>query len=193
MLKKRLIAITGDIGSGKSVVARILTASGFNVYDCDSRAKLLMNNSNTIISQLRECFGPEVINADEKVDRRALGEIVFSDADALSRLNSIVHHHVREDISRWSRSLSAEIAFVETAILYQSELDLMVDEVWDVFAPRDIRLTRIQQRNNFTEKEAIERIKTQESYIAPRTHASIHRIVNDGVLPLLPQIEVLLS
>lgn len=193
MLKKRLIAITGDIGSGKSVVARILTASGFNVYDCDTRASLLMNSSDAIISQLRECFGPHVIDSDGKVNRRVLGDIVFADAAALSRLNFIVHSHVRQDLREWARSLSTDIAFVETAILYQSELDLMVDEVWDVFAPRDIRLSRVQKRNGFTEKEALERIEAQESFVPPRKHASIHRIVNDGVLPLIPQIEALLS
>lgn len=192
--KPLLIAITGDIGSGKSVVSRILSVLGYDVYDCDSCARRLMDSSSRMINEIRSHFGDSVIN-DGKIDRRRLGVIVFSDNNALEKLNSIVHGQVRQDIAMWheSHSKCSGVVFVETAILYQSRLDMMVDMVWEVVAPRRVRLERIMMRNGFSVAEAESRIRSQESYVPSRHHESVSQIINDGNLAVLPQIEILLA
>lgn len=135
----------------------------------------------------------EAIAPDGSIDRRRLGEIVFSDAEALARLNSIVHAAVREDLALWAARRPGKLLFVETAILYQSGLDAMVDEVWDVEAPPELRLERVMARNGLDAEAVKARIEAQDSYRPARIHPQTTVIVNDGCVPLLPQLEKLLA
>lgn len=183
-----LIAITGGIGSGKSVVSKMLTSMGYPVYDCDSRAKTLMDNSEEI--KLRLCN--EVLSdcvIDGKIDRKRLAEKVFKDKEALNRLNQIVHSSVRIDLMTWSGLNQSEIQFVETAILYQSGIDEMVDQVWDVDAPFDLRIERVMKRNSMSREDVIDRITSQEEFVPENLHRVIVRLINDGTQPMLPQVE----
>ena len=192
ILSAKLVAISGGIGSGKSVVSHVLSVLGYLVYDTDSRAKQLMDTSEVIKRQLVEQFGRNVVvNGD--IDRKYLSGLVFNQQEALEKLNAIVHGHVRTDIVEWRNRSDRNILFVETAILYQSGLDRMVDEVWEVVAPRRVRVERIMSRNGYTEQEAESRVVAQESYVPLQYHANIRTIINDGVLPILPQIEGLLG
>ncbi len=98
---ERLIAITGGIGSGKSVVSRIVSAMGYPVYDCDTQARRLMDRSDSIKSAIAELIAPSCIINGE-IDRAALSAEVFSSAEKLECLNGIVHGAVREHLAMWS-------------------------------------------------------------------------------------------
>lgn len=188
-----LTAITGGIGSGKSVVSRILAAMGFKVYDCDREAKRLMDVNAAIKTALCHEIHPDCVDSDGRIDRCRLSEIVFRDAAALERLNRIVHAAVRADLSEWCGQNSGQNRlFVETAILYQSGLDAMVDNVWAVEAPLDLRIERVMARNSLSREQVLARITSQDSYIPPTTHPSVISLINDGYYPILPQIEELL-
>lgn len=180
----RIIAITGGIGSGKSIVSQVLHRMGYEVYDCDSRAKALMNNSSEIKADLLHVFGDDVICADGKINSLRLAQIVFNDKDALLKLNAIVHPRVKEDILRWSGLADARFVFIETAILEESNLNDIVAEVWHVFAPVEVRVKRVMLRNNASESEVRARIASQKESTQP----SADCIINDGITPLLPQI-----
>lgn len=190
----RLVAITGGIGSGKSVVCRILRTIGFPVYDCDTRARHIMDSSDDIkcVIVTEICSNAVVGNS---IDRKVLASAVFNNDEALLKLNSAVHHYVREDILNWYKNNGDNgIAFVETAILYQSGLDKLVNEVWEVYAPAELRIERVLVRNESMSRAQIEqRISVQDSYVPERAHESVHRVVNDDVCPLLPQIEELIN
>ena len=189
----KLIAISGGIGSGKSIVSEILQANGFNVYDCDSEAKRIMDNDPNIHDLLRRYIHPGAVK-NGLIDRKLIASIVFNDKDRLNSLNHIVHQAVRDDITRHRLTLSNDtVMFVETAILYQSDIDLMVDEVWAVTAPREIRIQRVMLRNNCTATEVEARINAQDEYLSPRTHPLKHIIVNDNTQPVLPQVIKLLN
>ena len=82
---------------------------------------------------------------------------------------------------------------METAILYQSGLDNMVDEVWEVDAPLDLRVERVMVRNGFDRSQVLSRIASQDRFIPDSPHRCVRGIVNDGVEPLLPQIEAALN
>ena len=86
----KLIAITGGIGSGKSVVARLVQVMGHEVYDCDSRAKALMTENDEVRHLLIEAFGKETYHNDGTLNRQHLSEVAFGDDKALARLNGIV-------------------------------------------------------------------------------------------------------
>ncbi len=192
MTKPRLTGIPGGFGAGKSFVSRILAAMGYEVYDSDSRAKSLMNRSADIRRQLVESFGGGVVDSQGNIDRKSLASIVFTDAEALKRLNSIVHGAVLRDIEEWLSQSDGDRLFVETAILYQSGMNKMVDDVWEVTAPEPVRIARIVARNGITAEEAMARIDSQRITI-DHPHPLTYVIDNSADRPLLPQIHELLT
>lgn len=191
MSTTRLIAITGGIGSGKSIISDILRAMGHKVYDCDTRAKALMDTDESIKNDLIDLISIDAVRNDRTIDRKLLSEIVFNNPDALSRLNSIVHKAVRADLRRWRDTSSDKTVWVETAILYASRLDREVDEVWEVTAPTELRVQRVMKRNSMSREQVLARISSQ-STTAAQLHPLTKAIVNDGVEPVLPQILSLL-
>ena len=190
----KLIAITGGIGSGKSVVSRLVEVAGHEVYDCDSRAKSLMTGDAKVREQLIEAFGKETYHDDGSLNRAHLSSTAFSNPDALSRLNGIVHPATLTDLNRWAEAQAArgaKLAFVETALLRTAGLDRAVNDVWHVTAPDQVRIDRVIARSGLTADQVRERMASQqaEETVAPSEQV----IVNDNVSALLPQVMVLLS
>lgn len=192
-MSEKLIAICGGIGSGKSVVSRCLLAMGYPVYDCDRNAKKLMDCDRAICDRIADEIAGDAVNRDGSINRSRLSEIVFADADALSRLNRIVHGAVRDDLRQWVACQRTPLAFVETAILYESRLDREVDEVWEVYAPSEIRLERVMRRSGLTEEQVLARMSAQDSFVPEKYHQCVKNIINDCCAPVLPQIEHLLK
>lgn len=186
-----ITAITGGIGCGKSVVSRILRIMGHDVYDCDSNARALMDKSADIKHQIAVDISPEAI-VDGHICRPVLAKIVFSDSAALKKLNGIVHSAVRRHFEEWAARSRAPHVWVETAILYESGMNRLVDDVWDVQAPLELRVARVMARNHVGREEVLARIDSQQAETC--THdlpASV--ILNDGIHPMLPRIIELLS
>lgn len=187
------VAITGGIGSGKSAVCRCLTAMGLPVYDCDSRARAIMDTDVAIHRRIADEISPEVIS-DGCIDRKRLAAIVFNDREKLSQLNSIVHGAVRDDIRRW-KSLHAHdpVLFIETAILLESNLHRLVDCVWVVTARREVRLARACSRDNAQPEAIAARMDRQRIPARTDVDVPLYEIDNNGPTPLLPRIFVLLA
>ena len=104
----KLIAITGGIGSGKSVVSSIVKVMGHHVYDCDTRARQLMLNSEEVRRQVQEAFGPETYLDDGSLNREHLSKVAFKDPDSLARLNAIVHPATARDLQQWAHGLEQQ-------------------------------------------------------------------------------------
>ncbi len=100
---------------------------------------------------------------------------------------------MREHFASWAENQPGTVCFVETAILYQSGMDTMVDEVWTVDAPLDLRIERVMKRNGLTREAVMSRITTQDSYTPATPHPLVRLIINDADTPLLPRIEQLTS
>ena len=180
----RRIGITGGIGSGKSVVSRLLRIMGYSVYDTDSEAKRL-------VQKLSECFGRDIYH-NGRLNRGLLSSRVFGKSDKIVLLNSIVHPVVRFDFYRWSESLNEEICFVESAILYESRFDELVDEVWTVTAPEELRIGRVRERSGLTEEEIKKRMAAQLSEEEKQRRAA-HIIWNDGNVSVIHRVLSLLK
>ena len=187
----RRIGITGGIGSGKSVVSRLLRIMGYSVYDTDSEAKRLMESSLEVVQKLSECFGRDIYH-NGRLNRGLLSSRVFGKSDKIVLLNSIVHPVVRFDFYRWSESLNGEICFVESAILYESRFDELVDEVWTVTAPEELRISRVRQRSGLTEEEVKKRMAAQLSEEEKQRRAA-HIIWNDGNVSVIHRVLSLLK
>ena len=185
-----LIAITGGIGSGKSVVSRVLRAMGYPVYDCDSQAKAIMDADAEIHRRLCSEIDAAVVT-DGVIDRKRLAEIVFNDKAKLAVLNAIVHSAVKAHLAGWADAQPG-VAFVETAILFESGLNASVDAEWRVESPLELRIERTMKRNNLTRQQVEARIASQSRQpenppLPPRTI-----LINDLSTALLPQIRTAL-
>lgn len=185
------IAITGGIGSGKTVVSGILSAMGYLVYDCDSNARALMDDNDSIKRDIASCISPSVI-VDSHIDRRKLAEIVFNDCNALNCLNNIVHSTVREHFLSF-RTCHRGVIFFETAILIESGFDSLADIIWQVTAPHELRIERVMKRSGLTRAETEARMATQSSMLKDNCSQPVEDIVNDGVRSLLQQVTKLLQ
>lgn len=179
------IAIIGGIGSGKSVVSRLLSLMGYPVYDCDSNAKRLMDESEDIHRELVDIFGPSAVTP-EGINRAYIASIAFKDAEKLSKLNSLVHPAVLHDFDRWAQQ-NGEIVFVETAILSESGMSKSVDAVWSVEAPLECRVERVMVRNAMSRQDVMRRISSQATTI-PDEITSVTHLINDDSHALIPQI-----
>ncbi|WP_096023435.1 dephospho-CoA kinase [Campylobacter lanienae] len=157
---KNAIVITGVIGSGKSTVVNLLRVYGFSIIDADEIAHGVLDES---IDEIKSEFGDEFIK-DDKVDRKSLGSLVFSDSKAKKKLENILHPLIKEQIfAEASRLESSNYPYFIDLPLY-FEKSPVYDEfqsVCVVYAPRQICIERIVSRNNLTLKEAKERINQQ--------------------------------
>lgn len=192
----RLTAVVGGIGSGKSMVCNILRMLRYDVYDCDSRARDIIDQDPQLRQRIANAIGRVALNSDGTYNRPAVSAIVFADPEKLSALNALVHEAVRNDINDWVSNHSAnnpeKRLFVETAIPYQSGLHLMVDEIWEVTAPTDLRVLRVMARNNLTADQVRARINSQSCPV-PAQLPPIHIIHNDNSHHLVPQVLELLD
>lgn len=184
------IAIIGGIGSGKSVVSQILRVMGFPVYDCDSEAKRLMDNSSKIKSKIVDAFGEEsLING--QLNRPYLSTVVFGHPEKLKQLNNIVHPEVHLDFEHWVAECKTSAVFVETAILFESGMDAFVDEIWMVDTPEDVRVARVVKRNGLPVEQVKARIRSQK--IISETSLPLFKIDNNVKVALLPQVDRLIA
>lgn len=183
----KTIAITGGIGGGKSLVSDILRASGYQVYDSDTRAKILTATSPGIKKSLISMFGKEVYDEGGNLDKKMLADKLFSDEKCRAAINAIIHPVVFADFNKWREKQKCSVSFIESAILFESRFDKFVDEVWCVTAPVEIRVERVMRRNGISREHVLERMASQMPEEAVRSK-STHEIINDGETPVLPQL-----
>ena len=156
------VAICGGIGSGKSTVCQMFAERGVALYDSDSRAKALMNESEELRKALIAEFGEECY-VDGTLNRAYLASRVFGSDEQLAKLNSLVHPAVKDDFLRWAEEQEGEYCLLESAILFESGFDRLVDKTVAVLAPQPLRVMRAMERDGAT-KDAVEaRMKVQMS------------------------------
>lgn len=185
-----LIGICGGIGSGKSVVSRILRLRGEAVYDCDLEAKRIMDTSREIHAALNDRYGDTVCPTGGPICRSELARRIFECDDERLWLNSKVHRLVREDVEHWRASRIEDgfsRCFVESAILATSGLAEMCGEIWIVTASEDVRIERVKKRDSIDEESIARRIRSQaeEEQILAKQGKPVKIIDNSGNIPLL--------
>ena len=155
------VGITGGIGGGKSTFARLLREQGYHVYDTDASAKRLQNEDTDIRKRLIELFGEGVYTA-EGLDRKMLAGQVFAQPRLLKLLNEAVHPAVERDFQRWKTRYSHErLLFVESAILFESGFNRLVDKVILVTASEEVRVGRVIKRDGISIEAAKRRMASQ--------------------------------
>ena len=162
----KIIGLTGNIASGKSAISYILKNLGAEVLDLDKIGKQIQElNYKKVIEKIEKRFGKEIIE-NEKINRKKLGSIVFSDQQALIDLNSIMIPLMTEKLKRTideNRKKETKVLVVDAAILFEANWDKFVDYVWVVYVPRETQINRLIKREKITQEEAIMRVDSQES------------------------------
>lgn len=161
--REGIILIAGGIGSGKSVVSRILRLRGYGVFDCDLEARRLMENDPGLRMQIIGLLGPETYNqSDNSLNKPYISSRIFNNLELREKLNRLVHARVRERILEWHREGERNI-YVESAIAAESGLTEIAEGIILVTAPDDVRVRRVIDRNGYSEERIRSIIRAQEA------------------------------
>lgn len=182
------IGLTGNIGSGKTTVAKLFESLCVPVYFTDDHIRKL-NNKPEIVWQIINEFGPEAYDSNYKMNSKYISDIIFNDRDKLRKITDIVYPYLLEDFNSWCETQSIHFKYVilESAILFEEYDIKMFDKIIFVNAPLQMRIDRVIRRNGVTKKDVLEREKNQQT---PKTKIkkSDFIINNDGTQELLEQV-----
>ena len=172
----RKIALTGGIACGKSTVGGWLREMGAEVIDSDLISHALTSPAGEALPALWAAFGERVRNADDTLNRQALGTIVFADDAERARLNGILHPLIEarmaEKIADCQKN-GLPIVILEVPLLYEADMAHIADEVWCISAPYDIQVQRLMNRNGLSREQAEARIRSQWPLAAKEALADV--------------------
>ena len=159
-----VIAITGSISAGKSSVLEILKNIGVFTISADEVYHQLIKPNMPLFNKLVEEWGRDILNFNGEVDRNKLGKIVFSDPLKLKRLNEITHPTIIREIEKIiSENKNIDIV-VEIPLLFETKCEYLADVIWFVDISKENRISRLMNRNNISEEEAIKKIEKYKYY-----------------------------
>ncbi len=159
-----LIGLTGNIASGKSTVARLLSERGATIIDADVLARRAVEAGTPAYDEIVRRWGPGVVAPDGALDRAALRRLVFSDHDQLEELNAIVHPEVtalRDELVSRAKDRGDRIVVCDIPLLFERGLTDDFDRIVLVDAPRPVRLERLVRQRGLEETEAMDMITAQ--------------------------------
>jgi len=184
-VKPLTIGLAGGIGSGKSTVAKILAALAAPIIDADKVGHAIYEPGGPAYQDLINAFGEGILAHDRTIDRRKLGSIVFADAAALKRLNSIVHPkmfvRMGEIVAEMRRRGETRPIVIEAAILVEANWQPLFDTIWLVTASREHVIERVGKDRELKRAQIEARINSQLSDEERRKHATAV-ISNDGTV-----------
>jgi dephospho-CoA kinase len=161
MAEKIVLGLTGNIGTGKSLVLRMLQELGATVIDADKLVHLLMRQRGPMVEAIVNEFGKFILDDDGHINRNRLGRVVFGMPDALAKLEAITHPVVRQEILKRVAEATTPIVAIEAIKLFESGLAEQCQSNWVVTAPPEIQLKRLVERRKMAADQAQQRIKAQ--------------------------------
>jgi len=162
--KKLKIAVTGGIGTGKSLVCRFFESQGYYVINADLIAKNLMANDEKVKEKLIKAFGKNVFDKNG-LNKKFISNLIFSDEKNLNKINSIVHPAAIKKITELAETelLLKDIVFVESALIFEAKRENLYDYILLVTSPLEKRIERIMNRDKISKEEILSRINAQMS------------------------------
>lgn len=187
------IGLTGGIASGKSTVSRLLVERGALLVDADRIAREIVLPGSPALDQIADRFGADMLLPDGSLDRKRLGNVVFSDAAARKALEEITHPAIRQEMMTQMRRLEEEhpqsLVVVDVPLLYESGLTDRFEEIVVVYVPQAIQLERLMRRDGLSEAEASERLLSQWDIEMKRERADYVIDNSNGIEETRQQVE----
>lgn len=180
------IGLTGGIGSGKSSVAEIFKVLGIPVFDADTQAKLVMETDKQLVSSIESSFGPETY-IEGKLNRPFLANLVFNDPYKLEQLNALVHPITIAAAQNWMLQQKTPYIIKEAALLFEAGTAANLDYIIGVYAPKNLRIQRVMERDNASREQVLARISRQINEDIKMKLCNFV-IVNDEQQLLIPQV-----
>ncbi|MCT2537193.1 dephospho-CoA kinase [Aquibacillus koreensis] len=159
-----IIGLTGSIATGKSTVAKMFKAYDIPVIDADLIAREVVEPGETAFENIIKVFGEDLIDVNQQLNRKKLGQIVFSDKEKLEQLNQIVHPAIRERMIERKKELleqGATTIVFDIPLLFEKNLTFLVEKTLVVYVDESIQLKRLMDRDQSSEEEALKRIQSQ--------------------------------
>lgn len=184
---KLKVGVTGGIGSGKSLICDTFRHLGVPVFIADIESKTLVNTNSTLRQKLVAAFGEDTYTP-YGINKERMAALIFNNTDALRTMNSIVHPFLKERFHQWlEQNSKKDYSIMEAAILFESGSDKEVDKIVTVFAPEEIRIKRVMDRDGMTIDRVKSRMRNQMGE-EEKIKRSDYVIVNDGIQMVLPQV-----
>lgn len=160
----KILGLTGGIACGKSTISAYLKEFGLPVIDADECSRAVVEKGSIGLEKLTEIFGSKILENDGTLNRKALGQIVFSDSEQLSLLNSVMEPLIREEISRrLNQENNADLVVLDAPLLIEQHYDKICDFIMTIDVSKKIQLERLIERDNLSEDKAKSRIESQLS------------------------------
>jgi dephospho-CoA kinase len=179
------VGITGGIGSGKSIVAKIFSTLGIPFYESDQRAKWLIEHDAVIITGIKELLGEEAYSLEGKYNKGFVSKAVFQNEELLKKLNQIVHPRVRQDFEDWVLVQNAPFVVKEAAIMSRNA---GLDKIIVVESPKVLRIKRLLKRDAHRDSSEIEKVISNQKTGKEFLEMADFVIDNDENELLIPQI-----
>lgn len=158
---KFVIGLTGNIATGKSVARRMLEHLGAYTIDADSLTHRAYAKGAPGYQQVLDRFGKWLLNREGEIDRKKLGNLVFSDPEALKQLEEIVHPLVRQAVEMLLQRAKQPVVVIEAIKLLEGDLRKVCDTIWVTNAPESVQVERLMRKRGLTEQQALERVRAQ--------------------------------
>lgn len=164
-MKKQIkikVAVTGNIGCGKSTFAKFLSDEGFPVLYADEISKRILADDKQVRAEIIKVIGPSAFNGD-KPDKKYIADSIFSDTIKLKKINSILHPIVRTEIEKLSQKYfqKTDIVFVEAALIFESKIEKMYDYVVLITSDINLRMQRTMLAKKLSKTEFLQREANQ--------------------------------
>ena len=181
------VGLTGNIGSGKSLVSEMFSIYGVPVYKADQESKKFLGDP-FVKEQIISLFGEEVTTESGDIDREVLARRVFGDGEALAALNGILHPLVIDDFTSWCEAYAEKPYIIqEAAIIFESGIADLFDKIIHVSCPKEIAIERVIQRDGMDRDHVMQRMSFQKAD-EEKAHLADFVIVNDGNEMIIPQV-----
>ena len=148
------VALTGGIGSGKSTVADAFSHLGVNVIDADIIARQVVEPGTPGLNAIAQRFGPQILNEDGTLNRRALREHIFAHAEDKSWLNTLLHPQIQQETRRQMQLATSSYILWVVPLLVENRLSAKADRVLVVDVPKETQIERTMLRDRVSRQHA---------------------------------------
>ncbi|MGF1489668.1 MAG: dephospho-CoA kinase [Prochloraceae cyanobacterium] len=159
---RRLIGLTGGIGTGKTTVSKYLaTRYKLPILDADIYARDAVAKDSPILDEIKNRYGDRILLSDGSLDRPSLGKIIFSDRTEKDWLEQKIHPFVRDRFKSELKEIESETVVLVIPLLFEAKMTDLVTEIWVVSCPLDLQIERIVERDSLSPSQALDRINNQ--------------------------------